>query len=115
MELRKVLLVFSTVLVTLISALLLNYGAKMSNSLISPLGIGIISVVILVNFLKFVIWGKVYKKYDLSKSYPLVSLFFPLLYAVALYKGDAELKMTKVVGVCFILTGVWFMSRKVNI
>jgi len=111
MEVKKTLLVFSTVLITLLTAVLLNYGAKQS-TLISLLGGIIVLLVIVINFIKFIIWGKINKKYDLSESYPLISLFFPLIYIVAVYKDEARFEFSKVIGVLLIFFGVWIMNKK---
>lgn len=111
MEIKKVLLVFSTVLVTLLTAILLNYGAKQA-SLMSYTGIIIVGIVVTINFIKFIVWGKIYKKYDLSESYPLIALFFPLIYFVAIIKSEANLEILKVVGVLFIFIGIWVMNKK---
>jgi drug/metabolite transporter (DMT)-like permease len=111
MEIKKILLVFSTVLVTLFTAVLLNYGAKQS-SLISFIGLVIVSMVIVINVLKFVVWGKINKKYDLSESYPLTSLFFPLIYLVAIYNEEAQFQISKIIGVFFIFIGIWIMNKK---
>jgi len=111
MELKKILLVFSTVLVTLFTAILLNYGAK-ETSFFSLTAIGIIILVLTINFVKFKVWGTIYRKYHLSESYPLISLFFPLIYIVAIYKEEADFEFSKLLGVFFILGGIWIMNRK---
>ena len=111
MELKKILLVFSTVLVTLFTAILLNYGAK-ETTFFSSTAIGIIVLVLTINFVKFKVWGNIYKKYHLSESYPLISLFFPLIYIVAIYKEEADFEFSKLIGVFFILGGIWIMNRK---
>lgn len=111
MEIKKILLVFSTVLVTLFTAILLNFGAK-ETTFFSLTAIGIILLVLSINFIKFKVWGAIYKKYHLSESYPLISLFFPLIYIVAIYKEEAEFQFSKLLGVLLILGGIWIMNRK---
>ncbi len=113
MEVKKVLLVFSTVLVTLFSALLLNFAAKTIGS-INSMSILILCIVLAINFGKFIVWGIIYKKYDLSEAYPLVSLFFPLIYGVAIFTGESDLTLNKSIGVLFILIGAFIMNIKKN-
>lgn len=111
----KILLVFSTVVITLLTALLLNFAAK-DITTFNIFSIIIIILVIAINFTKFKVWGIIYKKYHLSESYPLTALFFPSIYLVAIYNGEARFELTKSVGVIMILVGIWVMnSKKVRI
>jgi len=111
MEVVKLLLVLAITLITLLSALLLNYGAKQSDFFTINAAV-IICVVIIINIIKFKAWGVVYKRYKLSESYPLVSLFFPLVYGVAIYNGEAQFELLKSLGVILILLGVYVLSLK---
>jgi hypothetical protein len=114
MAIVKISLVLLTVLVTLSTAILLNYGAKEND--IFSIGAGIIIFLVLsINFIKFKIWGIIYKRYHLSESYPLVSLFFPLIYIVAIYNGEAILELNKILGIFFILFGIYVMNSKKEI
>ena len=115
MAITRLLLVFSVVLVTLATAMLLDYGAK-QNNLLSLSSFLIVTIVIIINFAKFKVWGIIYKRFHLSESYPLVALFFPLVYAVSIYNGEAKLEANKVIGIVLILFGIFILnSRKVNI
>lgn len=111
MAIIKISLVLLTVLVTLFTALLLNYGAK-ENTIYSINAIFILFLVLSINFIKFKTWGIIYKRYHLSESYPLVSLFFPLIYIVAIYNGEAVLEIKKIIGIVFILFGIYIMHSK---
>jgi len=114
MEVKKILMVFSTVLVTLITAMLLNFGAK-SSSVFSLVGFSILGIVFLVNIVKFKIWGFVYKRYNLNESYPLTALFFPLIYLVAIINNEAVIEFNKIIGILLIVVGALVMSqREVN-
>lgn len=114
MAMIKVSLVLFTVLITLLTAMLLNYGAKENNIFSINAGL-IIFLVLSINFLKFKIWGIIYNRYNLSESYPLVSLFFPLIYAVAIYNNEAVFELNKMVGILFIISGVFIMHSKKGI
>jgi hypothetical protein len=110
MEISKILMVFSTVLVTLFTAILLNYGAK-NSVLFSVSGISIIIVVLGINFIKFKTWGFIYQRYHLNESYPLISFFFPLIYFVAVFNGEAEFELSKTIGVSLIVIGIFVMNK----
>lgn len=110
MEVKKILLVLSTVGVTLFTALLLNHAAKESG--FNIISITIVFTVILINFIKFLVWGVIYKKYDLSEAYPLTALFFPLIYFVAVLKEEASFNISKLFGVVLILIGVYIINKK---
>lgn len=111
MEISKILMVFSTVLVTLFTAILLNYSAK-NSELLSLSGVSVIFVVLGINFIKFKTWGFIYKHYHLSESYPLIALFFPLIYFVAIINNEAVFKLTKLTGILLIMVGTIIMTKQ---
>lgn len=106
----KLLLVSSTVCITLFTAMLLNYGAK-NSVFLSLSGFGIISSVLFINFMKFKLWGTIYSRYHLSESYPLVALFFPLIYFVAIISDEAEFDAIKIFGILLILIGIRYIAK----
>lgn len=109
MEMKRILLVLSTVVITISSSILLDYGAKNYNSLF--ISIIFIFLVLGINYLKFRFWGFIHKNYNLSNSYPLTSLFFPLIYIISIIKGQSSFEVSKTVGVLFILIGIFILGR----
>ncbi|MBL4652455.1 MAG: hypothetical protein JKY53_06255 [Flavobacteriales bacterium] len=107
----KHLLVFSTVLITIFSSLLLDYTAHQNDKL-SLFVLGVIALVFCINILKFGIWGWIHKKFDVTKSYPLTASFFPLIFLIAYFKGDTELSITKIAGVVLIVVGLFVFEVK---
>lgn len=107
----KYFLVFSTVIITILSSLLLDYAAEFNEKL-NTIVLGIIGIAFVLNILKFVVWGWIHKKFDVSKSYPLTSIFFPLIFIVAYFKGDSEFSITKIIGVVLIVAGLIFFENK---
>lgn len=107
----KYILVISTVLCTLVSALLLDYVAKLQhhNMLLMFMVIGAATA---LNFSKFFIWGRIYKKYPLGTTYPITASFFPLIYIVALGNGQATLQTSKVIAIVLILIGIYLLSEE---
>lgn len=106
----KTFLVSLTTIITVITALLLDYGAK-NYAAFHIISIAIIMSVIVINFIKFKLWGHIHKLYDLSDSYPAVAVFFPIIYVIAIFKGDAIFEFSKVMGIVFILFGIFYMNK----
>lgn len=111
------LLVFSTVLLTILSAYLLNYYAKSNYSDNFLLFVFIVIVVLLINIIKFLLWGNIHKKYLLSDSYPITAIFFPLIYIIAIFNGETQMEIKKTFGIVLILFGIYLVnlsSKKQN-
>lgn len=110
----KTFLVSLTTIITVVTALLLDYGAK-NYSFFHIASIAIVAVVIIVNFIKFTLWGYIHKQYHLSDSYPAVAIFFPIIYLISIVKGDAVFELSKIAGIMFILVGLFFMRKTLNV
>ena len=95
-------LVFFTVLLQVLSALIVDYASSLGQSL-TLLAILLIGLAFVVNILKFLGWGIIHKRFDLSKSYPITAMFFPLIFIVAFIKGEAEMEFFKLIGMFFII------------
>jgi hypothetical protein len=106
----KTFLVSLTTIITVITALLLDYGAK-SYSGFHIATLIILILVILINFIKFKLWGHIHQKYHLSDSYPAVAIFFPIIYFISIFKGDASFEFSKIIGIIFILFGIHYMNK----
>mgnify|MGYP000350828411 CR=1 FL=1 len=96
--------VLATVLLGLISAVSLKSAATFNE--LNLLMLFFFGLAIATNFIRFLIWGIVHKKHPISLSYPLASIFFPLILLVGhFYYGD-PITTTKIIGVIFIMLGV---------
>jgi drug/metabolite transporter (DMT)-like permease len=99
-----VLLVSVAVMLNLISAAVLKEAADMGKA--SPLAIGVlILVVIFINLLRMVFWAAIHKRFRLSDSYPLTSLFFPMILVLSAIYGE-EMGLAKLIGTALITLGV---------
>jgi len=105
----RILAVLLSVLMTFATAVILKLGAA-EFSLISMMGLLIIIIVFVINVLKFMTWGWLNNRYDLSKTYPLTALFFPLIFIYAAMAGDTSMTAQKVLGLCLIMSGLIFME-----
>jgi hypothetical protein len=99
------LAVMITVLMSLATALLLDHAANSRPSLVVLL-IAVIAPVVAINIAKFGLWGWIHSRYPLSQTYAASALFFPLIYVIALWTGEAQLEFGKIVGNTLIVGGV---------
>ena len=58
-----------------------------------------------LNLSKFFLWGFIHKRYDLSGSYPIMALLYPMIYFVAIINGEAVLELHKCIGTICIMLG----------
>jgi drug/metabolite transporter (DMT)-like permease len=102
--------VFVSVCITLFTAVLLGYAAKSI-----PTGSWmfwlVISFVIFLNAAKFVVWGYLNKKYDLSKTYPLTSVFFPAIFFISILLDETVVTPNKIAGLLIILFGIVYFEK----
>lgn len=106
MRLMGVLL---SVFLTFISALMLDVAAETS-ILFSAVGAWSLVVVFVINSVKFVLWGWLNLRYDLSKTYPITALFYPCVFAYAVFVGDVALSVQKITGLLVILIGLYLIE-----
>jgi len=67
-----------------------------------------VGLVIAVNIGRFLIWGWMHKRIDLSKSYPLTAMFFPMIAILSVIDGEV-IRPVQWLGVALITVGVvWF-------
>ncbi len=107
----KHILVFSTVLITVSSSLLLDYTAALITKT-NIIALMLIGTAYCLNILKFIVWGKIHKNFDVSQSYPLTSIFFPMIFLISYFKGETELSFCKIVGAAIIIIGLILFEKK---
>ena len=76
------------------------------------LGLGV-SAVILLNLVRLGVWGAAHKRFPLSTTFPLSSLFYPVMLVVALAYGDA-VGSRQLVGALLITAGSVWLSLRVR-
>jgi len=108
-RLLPLLVVFCAVLLQLVGAVVLKELATRSLPWIM-IGTGL-GAVILLNALRFVVWGYAHSRFPLSKTYLLSSIFFPLMLVISWLYGDA-VGPSQLSGTALIAVGViWLTSR----
>jgi hypothetical protein len=106
----KSILVLGFVIIGLAASITLNYAAK--NNIEFWFLLIIYLLVLVLNIFRFIYWGFLLKKFDLSGLYPLTSLFFPLIYLYSIFNGEADYQISKIAGVCIIIFGILIFEKK---
>jgi multidrug transporter EmrE-like cation transporter len=114
-RLQLTLLVSGIVGVNVASGLLLKTLADHAEGwLITGLGF---AIVFMLNGARLVIWLLANRRFPLSTTYPLTSLFFPIMLGISYAYGE-PVDLLKVVGTLLIASGVfwlgWRMPRQVT-
>lgn len=110
----RVSITLLTVLLTLATSIFLDQASEVT-SLLSYTGVLVVFFVFILNAIKFFIWGWLNKRFDLSRTYPLTSLFFPLIFLYALLSEEAVFDLQKLLGLVIILGGVYVMESSKGI
>ncbi|MFQ5508348.1 MAG: hypothetical protein ACE5FN_03315 [Leptospirillia bacterium] len=107
-----VLVIFAAVALQIISAVVLKGMADhpLLPALFVALGIVLVAA---LNAARFLAWGYAHRRYPLSHSYPLSSMFFPLMLGVAWLYGD-PISANQVAGTVLITAGVAWVAFRVR-
>jgi multidrug transporter EmrE-like cation transporter len=111
MAVFKYLVTLLTVALTVASSLLLNYAAN-GHGFARWFAMLLVLVVIVINAFKFLAWGYLHKRFDLSKTYPLTAIFFPIIFIISCFHDEANFTPPKLVGVSLILVGLIIFETK---
>lgn len=104
-----VALVLSTVVMQLVVAVLLKELADAASR--PPLAVLLVlGLAVGLNGLRFLVWGYTHKHYPLSRSYPLVALFFPCILLLSLWY-DEPVGWMQVAGVAAIMAGIALLNQ----
>lgn len=107
----KISLVILTVIITVATSLILDYAAHIGLNMNLEI-LFLLSIVIVINLLKFILWGWIHARFHLSSSYPLTAIFFPIIYLIAIFKNQSEFNLFKLSGVILILLGIFIIEMK---
>lgn len=107
----SIIAVLITVAMSIVTAIMLEFATHVSDRM-NAVVFMIIVAVLVINIAKFWLWGWIHKRYDLSKTYPIGALFFPLIYLIAWWQGETNLELGKLVGIALVVTGVVLLQRK---
>lgn len=103
-----ILTVFAVTLLNLFVAILMDWTAN--NIQILSIGfILILSTIIGLNIARLILWNKIHKVIDLSRSYALTAIFFPLIALTAFIQGEV-ISTRQWIGVLIVCLGVFWIS-----
>jgi len=104
-----IFLVSVAVGLSLVSAVMLKEAADMAQASYLMIA-AFITLVIFINLLRVAFWAAIHKRFRLSDSYPLTSLFFPMILLLSAFYGE-EIGFTKLIGTLLITLGVLVLMR----
>ena len=107
-----VLVVIGIVGLNVTSAILLKTLASSSDLNLFLLGVGF-AIVFTLNGARLVVWMFANRRFPLSTTYPLTSLFFPVMLVVSFAYHDA-ITLNRVAGTLLITCGVFWLGWRVN-
>lgn len=96
-------LVLINVALQLLSAVLVKYSAEFA--LASVPWLGLMSLILVLNFSRFIVWNAMHKRFPVSLAYPATALFFPCLAVMAYFLGE-PVTAPQVAGVSLVTVGV---------
>jgi multidrug transporter EmrE-like cation transporter len=102
-------LVSMAVSLNLVSAVMLKEAADMAQTSLLMIA-ALITLVFFINLLRVVLWASIHKRFRLSDSYPLTSLFFPMILALSALYGE-DIGLAKLIGTFLITLGVLMVPR----
>jgi multidrug transporter EmrE-like cation transporter len=106
-RLQLILLVSGIVGVNVASGLLLKTLADHASGWLIT-GIGF-SIVFMLNGARLVIWLLANRRFPLSTTYPLTSLFFPIMLGISYAYGE-PVNLLKILGTLLIASGVFWLG-----
>jgi drug/metabolite transporter (DMT)-like permease len=109
-DLYPIIGVAFTVILQIVAAITLDFAASTYNT-ISLFLILTIGFVFFLQILRFLLWGIIHKKHDLSRSYPYIAIFFPLIYIIAIINQEASIEINKLLGVSLICIGIFNLHK----
>lgn len=101
-------IIFVVVLANLSTAILLSFGAD-NFSLLSVASFAIFFAVLIISVGRIFLWNWIHRFVDLSRSYALTALFFPLISLVSVFKGES-VSFIQWVGIALICLGVSWIA-----
>jgi drug/metabolite transporter (DMT)-like permease len=110
LRLVPLIAVFIAVVLNMLSAVLLKTMADNPRMSLLKLVVGI-TAVIAINGGRFFVWGYAHQKYPLSKTYPLSSIFFPLMVPVSYLYGEV-VHVNHIIGAVLITAGVLWLTLR---
>ena len=104
-RLLQLLLVSIAVALNLLSAIILKEAADLKHST-ALIIMSILTLLVVLNLLRVLLWGAIHRRFPLSDSYPLTSIFFPMILVISALRYEEPITWGKIVGTLFIVLGI---------
>jgi drug/metabolite transporter (DMT)-like permease len=88
----------------LVNAALIKYASRLTAGQLVVVVL-VLTLVVILSFARFVVWGGMHKRFPVSIAYPATALFFPCLVAVAAAFGE-HVSAAQIAGACLVTGGV---------
>jgi len=109
----KYLLVGSTVILNIAGALVMDYAAEIEYPVLLDLFV-ITCIIIAFNAWRIMVWSFVHKRFELSKSYPIIAIAFPIMLLISVYQGESSFNTQNISGSLLIISGLLLLSKGEN-
>jgi len=108
-RLLPLLLVSAAVMLNIMSAIMLKVAADMERPTLLIV-IGFLVLVVFINLLRVVFWSAIHRRFPLSDSYPLTSIFFPMILMISVLYGE-HIGLSQLIGTLLITVGVVILVK----
>ena len=109
MERKVIFPIFIIVSISISTALILDYIQNLNIDFFSFHVIVGITFVLGLNVFKFIVWNFLHKRYDLSSTYPMTAIYFPLIYIISVFKAEVTVDILSIIGILFVFFGVYMI------
>ena len=104
-----IIAIFNIVCISIATALILDYIGNLHGSLFNTYVILGLLIVLVLNSFKFIVWNFLHKRYDLSSTYPLTAIYFPLIYIISVLKKEMVVDAFSLIAIAFVFSGVYLI------
>jgi hypothetical protein len=101
--------IFIIVGISISTALILDYIQNLNLDFFNLYILLGITFVLGLNVFKFVVWNFLHKRYELSSTYPMTAIYFPLIYIISVIKGEIVVDIFSLLAILFIFLGVYLI------
>ena len=103
--------IFLIVSISISTALILDYIKSLHLDFLNFYVLLGLFVVLSLNVFKFIIWNFLHKRYDLSSTYPLTAIYFPIIYVISIFKGEINMNLISLFAISLIFGGVYLILK----
>ena len=106
--------IFIIVGISISTALILDHVEALHNNFFSLYTFLGILFVLALNALKFFVWYFLHKKFELSSTFPLTAIYFPLIYIISVLKNEMVVDLYSLIAIVLVFFGVYLILSSEN-